>query len=360
MRLNILTRLVAVALLTALGACSGTQSKETENAEKRQYIKQENPVEVIILKKGIFRKEMVNNGKLVAVRKSELKFRVSDQLDQVNVKNGDHVKAGQLIASLVPFTYRQDLKSAEIKLKEARLEMQNVLIGQGYNTMDSIQVPRHIYQMALIKSGYTEALQNLQTAEFNMESTRLTAPFTGVVANISQKKYEQVGTADAFCTLIDDSEFEVEFSVVENEIPDIAIGDEVQVIPFSDNSKNYKGKISEINPMIDENGLILVKALVANPGGLMEGMNVKVLVEKEVPGQMVVPKAAVVLRQNQEVLFKYTHGIAFWTYVQTQAENSTSYSVIADPDKGGTLEPGDTVIISGNLNLAHESEVVIK
>lgn len=67
-----------------------------------------------------------------------------------------------------------------------------------------------------------------------------------------------------------------------------------------------------------------------------------------------------VLRQNQEVLFKYVNGSAFWTYVQTGLENSTSYSVTAHPDKGGVLQEGDTVIISNNLNLAHESEVKLK
>jgi hypothetical protein len=87
---------------------------------------------------------------------------------------------------------------------------------------------------------------------------------------------------------------------------------------------------------------------------------VKVKIETAVPGQLVVPKSAVVQRQNQEVLFKYTNGIAFWTYVKTGYENSTSYTVTAHPDKGGTLMAGDTVIISGNLNLAHESEVTFE
>lgn len=356
-----LTGFIVVILSAGLISCSGPRSEESQSAEKRQYVQQQNPVEVMILEKGLFKKELVNNGKLAALRKSELQFRVSEQLEEVSAKNGDHVRAGQLIASLVPFTYRQQLSSAEIKVKQASLEMQNVLIGQGYNTMDTTEIPPHIYQMAMIRSGYADALQALRTAGFNLESTRLTAPFDGILANISKKKYEQANSGDAFCTLIDDTEFEVEFSLVENEIAAISQGDEVQVVPFSDSSKSYKGRITGINPLIDENGLILVRAQVKNQGGLIEGMNVKVLVEKEIPGQMVVPKSAVVLRQNQEVLFKCIRdSIAFWTYVQTIAENSTSYSVMAHPDKGGTLEPGDTVIISGNLNLAHESQVTIR
>jgi len=360
MILKMVIRILFIVFVEHLFSCSRTKSEESQDAEKRQYIQQQNPVDVMILENDMFRKELVNNGKLTALRKGELKFRVSEQLEEVPVRNGEHVRPGQLIASLVPFTYRQQLNSSAIKVKQSRLEMQNVLIGQGYNTLDTLQIPAHIYQMSTIKSGYADALQSLKTAEFNLESTRLTAPFGGVLANITKKKYEQVGSGDVFCTLIDDSEFEVEFKLVENEIRSISRGDEVQVIPFSDGAKNYTGRITEINPLIDENGLILVKAQVKNPGGLIEGMNVKVLVEKEVAGQMVVPKSAVVLRQNQEVLFKYTHGIAFWTYVQTVAENSTSYSVIAHPDKGGILEPGDTIIVSGNLNLAHESEVVIQ
>ena len=106
--------------------------------------------------------------------------------------------------------------------------------------------------------------------------------------------------------------------------------------------------------------MIAVTAVLKQTGNLLDGMNVQVLVETAVPEQLVVPKSAVVLRDNQEVLFKKVNGQAYWTYVKTGFENSTSYTVIADPEKGGTLEPGDSVIVSGNLNLAHESEVVVR
>lgn len=341
-------------------ACGVKPAESSANAEKRQYTVQQNPVEVMVLQKGFFRDELVNNGKLVAYRKSELQFRVGEQLEKLNLRNGDAIKAGQVIAELNTFVYRQQLANAQIQLKRTKLEMQNVLIGQGYNTMDTTAIPPHIYEMATIRSGYAEALQAMKTAQFNLESTRLVAPFNGKLANIAQKQYDRINAGTTFCTLIDDSEFEAEFRIVESEAGDIRMDDEVRLIPFSDQTL-YTGHISEINPVIDENGLILVKAVVKNPGGLMDGMNVKVLIQKEIPGQLVVPKSAVLLRDNQEVLFRCTHDtIAFWTYIQTTGENTTSYSVIAHPDKGARLEPGDTIIVSGNLNLAHESRVEVK
>lgn len=341
-----------------LFSCSHTDDRS--GSAKRQYAEQQNPVTVMVLQKGAFRKKLVNNGRLVARRKSDLQFRVGEQLERVYVKNGDQVKAGQVIAELNSFTYRQQLANARIQQKKTRLEMQNVLIGQGYNTLDSTLVPAHFYQMALVKSGYAEALQGLETAAFNLESTRLVAPFSGIIANLEYKQHDRINAGTTFCTLIDDSEFEAEFRIVESESDDIHIGDKVKLIPFSGQTV-FTGHISEINPVIDDNGLILVKALVQNRGGLMSGMNIKVLVEKEIPGQLVVPKSAVLLRDNQEVLFKcLSDSIAYWTYVQTTGENTTSYSVIAHPDKGATLAPGDTVIVSGNLNLAHESKVVVR
>lgn len=348
-------------ILFLLVSCAGEKAQQNSEAEKRRYAEQQNPVEIIVLQRTTFKKELVNNGKLVALKKSELQFRVGEQLEKLSFKSGDQIIAGQCIAELNSFSYRQQVVNSEIQLKRTRLELQNLLIGQGYNTMDSTLIPSHIYDMAKVKSGYAEALQSFNTAQFDLNSTRLSAPFSGVLANIKQKQFEQVTAGTSFCTLIDNSEFEAEFHIVESEVGYIRLNGEVHLIPFASQTI-YHAYISEINPIIDENGMILVKARAKNTtGALMEGMNVKVVIEKEVPGQLVVPKSAIVLRDNQEVLFKCINDtIAFWTYVQTTGENTTSFSVIANADKGAELEAGDTIIVSGNLNLAHESHVTIE
>ena len=327
---------------------------------KGQYISERNVVGVEILKTSIFKNELVSNGILNSPQKGILKFSINGELDNLNFKNGEWVKENQLIAQLKQEELKQSLEQAQISLAKARLELQDMLIGQNYNTNDTLNIPKEVYDVLKIRSGYSEALNSVKKAELNLKNSELRAPFSGTIANLKYKLYEQVSTGEEFCTLIDNTIFEVSFSILETELKNISLGKDLKVTPFSNNETSYTGKITEINPVIDENGLIQVKARLNNTDGLIEGMNVKVYVETEIPSQLVVPRSAVVLRQNQEVLFKYVSGIAFWTYVKVLYENSSSYAVIAHPEKGGTLMPGDTIIVSENLNLAHESEVEIQ
>ena len=350
----------SLILLVILVRCS-TPAQQNEDIAKTSFENDEEHVEVIVLRKQAFKKELVSNGKLKALKKSDLRFPVSGKLsDRITIKNGQRIAAGQILARLEDGDFRRSLQKSKTSLTIAALELEDYLLSRGLSLKDSASIPKDALDIAKIRSGYTMALQELQSVEFNIQNTVLTAPFPGRVANVKIHAHEQVNASDIFCTLIGDTEFEVEFYLVENEIGDVAVNDKVRIAPNSMNGVFY-GYISQINPLVDEHGLILVKAVTKNnDGNLLEGMNVKVFIEKESGNLLVVPRAAVVLRQNQEVLFKYSRGKALWTYVQTGLENSTSYAVIAHPDKGATLEPGDTVIISGNLNLAHESEVKIK
>jgi len=190
-----------------------------------------------------------------------------------------------------------------------------------------------------------------------LERTVLTAPFAGTIVGLTQHPYEKANLANPFCTLLNDNRFYIDFPLLETEIDKVKLGQKVSISPIA-GAKQSTGTITEINPRIDENGLVWLKAEVKNPGGYMEGMNVNVSIKRAIANQLVVPKQAVVLRQNREVLFRYTKGTAYWTYIEVLNENEKEYSVIAA--EGATLELGDTVIISNNLNLAHESEVEIQ
>lgn len=147
---------------------------------------------------------------------------------------------------------------------------------------------------------------------------------------------------------------EVEFTVLESELPLVKRGDKVDVMPYAVTVASCKGYVTEINPLVDENGMVRVKAKVDGAGKLFDGMNVRVSVKRSVEGQLVIPKTAVVLRSGRQVVFTLNGEKAMWNYVQTGLENMTEYTV-----SGDGMEEGAEVIVTGNVNLAHEAPVKV-
>ena len=78
------------------------------------------------------------------------------------------------------------------------------------------------------------------------------------------------------------------------------------------------------------------------------------MLKNSVPDCIIIPKEAVLYRQNRKVVFVYKEGKAIWTYVETSHENSTNVAVTDG------LEEGMEVIVENNINLAHEAEVVLR
>ena len=83
-------------------------------------------------------------------------------------------------------------------------------------------------------------------------------------------------------------------------------------------------------------------------------MNVRVIVKRQIEETLVIPKSAVVLRSGgRKVVFTHENGHAVWNYVTTSLENMDEYIITEG------LKPGQEVIITGNINLAHESPVQV-
>jgi len=357
MRKAILLLLAAVALLPACK--DGKKASELTDESKLQYTPEVNEVEVVPLKRETFQMQLLANGKLSAAQKSALYFAESGQITAVNVSNGGAVGQGAVIARLDSREQESRVEAARIEVERTRLEYLSFLAGQGYAVADSASVPQDVRELAAIRSGYAAAQNSLGQARRALEGTVLRAPFSGKVADIKLKKWDRT-TSEPFCTLIADRTFDVEFSALESEYPFLQKGQPVRVSLFGDDGSSVKGTIKSINPAVDRNGQILVTATVPGDSRMLDGMNVKVIVERAVPDQLVVPKRAVVIRDNLEVLFRYNNGKSDWVYVNTLKANSESFAIQANADRGAELHEGDLIIVSGNLNLADGSKVVIK
>lgn len=335
-----------------LMACNETV--EQSDDRKGEVLKENRQtVEVAVLRKAPFAMEIVSNGKVMSGRYVDLYWESDGTIADIRKSNGEAVGEGEVLASLDAFRLDNALSVSKASMEQARLSMLDFLIGQGYEVNDTA-IPADVMELAMIKSGYRQAEINCQMAQYERRHSELKAPFRGVVANVESIEGNRADRSKPFCRVIDTESMMVEFSVIENELSAVTVGAKVYVEAYSNPGVKMSGVVESVNPVVEQNGMIRVRARLERGHRLFIGMNVRVTVETAVAEQMAVPKSALVLRTGRKVVFTVRGGRAYWNYVETAAENTESLVVTSG------LSEGDSVIISGNVDLAHESDIIVK
>ena len=350
----------AVAAVLICG-CKGKKEKESDENKtemaRGNYNAEKNVVTVAPLERSVFNKQLVCNGKLEAQSKVTVQFAAQGTVAQINVHDGQKVQKGQILASLDKEQPQRQLEQARLAYDKAEMNLADRLLDYGYTLADTASIPADQKRVIYINSGFIDAQMSLANAERTFKQCDLKAPFSGKVASLKARVHEQGGQ---LCTLIDDSRYLVRFNVLETEYKFVKVGQQVLVSPFVDSDVVLKGSVLSINPTVDQNGQIAVTAQVPGSDALMDGMNVRITIENSIPDQLVVPKSAVVIRDNMEVLFRYEDGQSVWTYVNVLMSNTTQHVVEANKDRGAELNVGDLIITSGNLNLGDAAPVTLE
>ena len=157
MRKNILASLFAFGLVMMSVACGGNKKTEEAKDGKLAYTPQINEVTVMKLEKTDFARQLLSNGKLVAGRKSALQFRTTGKIAAINVRNGEYVSSGAVIATVDRPDLKLSQESSRLSLRKAELDLYDYLVGQGYSAGDTTSVPADLLAMAKMKSGYSAA-----------------------------------------------------------------------------------------------------------------------------------------------------------------------------------------------------------
>jgi membrane fusion protein, multidrug efflux system len=348
MRTSALTSITIIAALII--SCKTKTAENLEEMARRQSRPEAVLVKTVKLEPSTFFHELVSNGKVFSCKKAVVPFKVNGIINVLNIRNGQRVKSGELLAVIEDFDYRSKLVSARQTLEKANIDFKDDLIG-SYHTSDSAGLSPSKIKMSRIRSGLDNAILAMEIAEYNYNNTRIHAPISGIIANLEASAFNPSQNYKDLCMVISDETMYVEFPIIESEYAFIIKDMPVGIIPFIEDSVIINARITEINPRVDETGMIRVKAEFRNSGHLIDGMNVRVLIKKPVPGRLVVPKEALVIRQGKDVIFVRQDSLAIWKYVNVEFENSSTAAL-----RDG-LEPGDLVIVKGNVNLAHETVV---
>lgn len=334
----------------------------------------------------------------VAERKIAIKSEVSGVIKKLYVREGQHVKASELLAEIEDTPYRLQLQqreatrlrtlselfleqrfsqperplSSEIKekIKRARENYEKAasLLGQGLISLEKYDQAKREYELLLLESGemkqevmaaakgLTQAEIDVQMAQLQLEKTKIRAPFAGVITNIRVSPQENIEVGRELFTLVDMESIKVIARILESEIGRIRTGQEVEIKFVSYPGQKFKGKVEAISPLINpEDKTCQVHIAVANPKEeIKPGMHAEVEIAAIVlKDRLLVPQNAVLVRGGRKLVFVVEGDLAKWRYIEVGAENESFVEIIDG------VKEGEKVIVEGHLTLAHDARVKI-
>ncbi|MGD8170265.1 efflux RND transporter periplasmic adaptor subunit [Vibrio sp. TRT 21S02] len=120
-----------------------------------------------------------------ASERSHLSFRVAGEISKIDVKEGDRVKKGDILAELDPTDYQLDVDNAAARYSvvDSQYKRSAPLVKKGLlakSQFDEIAAQRQI--------AYAE----LQLAKLRLSFTKLTAPVDGIISRVSADRFENI------------------------------------------------------------------------------------------------------------------------------------------------------------------------
>ena len=287
--------MIVAVILTACGGQTGQKSPANDSTQtvKRDSVAISTPIPVTSLDSLTQAGAVRTMGKVVAAHFADLSFETALPIERVLVRNGQQVRRGQTLAILDQYKLRnaieqqqRTIEQAQLQIEQAHLQMQDVIISQGYDPDKASTIPADVKHNADVKSGYALAKSQLATArtalaaaQHELRSGVLTAPFDGVVANLAVQAHQLAQPGQTVCRVIASGDMEVEFRVMEADLCQYKIGTSVGVIPVADKTSYYVATVNVINPIVDEQGAVTLRAKLSEAQGLFDGMNVEVILQ---------------------------------------------------------------------------------
>ncbi len=302
------------------------------------------------------------SGYVVAQRKAAVASKGTGRLVYLGVVEGDAVKANQIIARLEDNDIRAQLAEAEAsqKLNEAQIEearnnferQKKLLEGQG-TSQANVDAAKTQYQSVLASIDLAKA--RVEAAKVALENTVIRSPFDGTVLTKNADVGEIVAplaaginSRAAVVTIADLSSLQVEADVSESNIQKISPGQDCEISVDAYPNQSYAAFVAKIVPTADRSkGTVMVKVGFRQyDERVLPEMSAKVLFLQGKDSQntignppvLVIPEAALVTRNGQQVAFKVVNERAVQVPVKTGQNFNGNIEIIEG------LREGDQVI----------------
>jgi membrane fusion protein (multidrug efflux system) len=274
--------------------------------------------------------------------------RVTGQIVELLVEEGDYVNEGQALARLDGERLRLEMLAAKANLDQARNEYER---NAGLNrrglisatAFDALQ-----YDLEALQATY-----ELRRLEYGYATIR--APIAGIVASREIKPGQHLSVNDVAFRITDTSELIAYLQIPQAELTKFAAGHPASIEVASMPGNAYDATIARISPTIDtRNGTFRATALIDNASGeLAPGMFGRFTIAyEEHADALVVPAAALLDEDDKSSVYVVNNGEVIRRVVETGVETGGQIEILDG------LDENDVVVVIGHSNLRDGSKVL--
>ncbi len=273
------------------------------------------PQDLVTLSRQPLARGIDVSGSLKAVNTAVVKAKVAAELQAVHVREGDTVRAGQVLAQLDTTEFDWKLRQAEQQAAAARSQLE---IAQRQLTNNKALVAQgFISPTALETSVSTEsgAQATLQAAMAAVELARkaradatVVAPIAGLVSQRLAQAGERVAVDAKLIEIVDLSQLEVEAAIPPEDAASLRVGNAARLM-VDGSAEPLPARVVRINPSAQAGSRVVPAYLAVQPHpSLRQGLFVRGWVELERHDALVIPASAVRTDQAQPYAIRVAGG----------------------------------------------------
>lgn len=239
-------------------------------------------------------------GNLRPIETVSVRARLEGDLEGIYVREGDHVRAGQLLARFESTEQESGLQSAnadkaaaegDLATAEWNLRQSEDLFKAGAIAEGELRVARNAVGTARAKLAAASSL--VRSTSSSTRDTRVLAPTAGTVEKRLVENGEHVAKGSEMFTVVRNSILELAAAVPEKLANSVAPGQPVQ---FLANGRTIQGRVARVSPTVDPTSRsVTVYAQVPNADGSIKGgtFATGTVMTRTIANAITVPTAAI-------------------------------------------------------------------